>query len=277
MSLFTTSLNSGSNGNCYYIANTSEAVIIDVGISCREVEKRLSRLSLDMAKVKAIFVSHEHSDHINGIKVLSKKYQLPVYISKLTHQASGLFIPDDRVKQLSAYKPIQVGGLQITAFPKFHDCADPHSFIVSGNGVNIGVFTDIGLACDHVIQNFKMCHAAFLETNYDEKMLDEGHYPPHLKHRIRSNHGHLSNDQALDLFIKHKPVNMSHVFLSHLSKENNNPKLVHQLFTEKSGSTNVIVASRDNEIPVFEITATTTSKIKRQTKSQSNCVQTSLF
>jgi phosphoribosyl 1,2-cyclic phosphodiesterase len=277
MSLFTTSLNSGSNGNCYYIANESEAVIIDVGISCREVEKRLSRLSLDMAKVKAIFVSHEHSDHINGIKVLSKKYQLPVYISKLTHQSSGLFIPDDRVKQLSAYKPIQVGGLQITAFPKFHDCADPHSFIVSGNGVNIGVFTDIGLACDHVIQNFKMCHAAFLETNYDEKMLDEGHYPPHLKHRIRSNHGHLSNDQALDLFIKHKPVNMSHVFLSHLSKENNNPKLVHQLFTEKSGSTNVIVASRDNEIPVFEITATTPSKIKRQTKSQSICVQTSLF
>ncbi|MEO6304221.1 MAG: MBL fold metallo-hydrolase, partial [Bacteroidia bacterium] len=93
MSLFITSLNSGSNGNCYYVGNNSEAVLIDVGISCRETVKRMERLGLTMDKVKAIFISHEHSDHIRGVEVLSKKFKLPVYITNDTLNNSGLFLP----------------------------------------------------------------------------------------------------------------------------------------------------------------------------------------
>ncbi|HOZ86473.1 MAG TPA: MBL fold metallo-hydrolase [Bacteroidia bacterium] len=277
MSLFITSLNSGSNGNCYYIANETEAVLVDVGISCREVEKRLTRLGLNMSKVKAVFISHEHSDHIKGVKVLAKKYALPVYITSLTHSSSGLFIAGELLRTFNAYSPVKVGGLEITAFPKLHDCAEPHSFVVSGNGVNIGVFTDIGRVCHHVINNFKICNAVFLETNYDEEMLEEGNYPFYLKKRIRGGHGHLSNKEALELFNNHKTDMMTHVFLSHLSRDNNHPSLVHDLFTRSAGNVKVVVATRDEETALYHITQSVTPTGSVSKGPVYNGVQTSLF
>lgn len=253
MSLYISSLNSGSNGNCYYIGNDNDAVLIDAGISCREIERRMKRLDLPVSKVRALFVSHEHSDHIRGVEVFSRKHQLPVYITTPTLLYSRLNIAPALVSSFKAYIPVEINGLSVTAFPKFHDASDPHSFIVEGNGVKIGVLTDIGNSCKHVIDNFKQCHAAFLETNYDERMLEEGAYPYHLKRRIRSDRGHLSNDQALELFTKHRPKFMSHVLLSHLSKHNNCPDLVHQLFMKHAGNTTVVVASRDEESAVYQI------------------------
>src|SRR5450432_3881331 len=111
MSLFIASLNSGSNGNCYYIGNEHEAVLVDVGISCRETEKRMLRLGLSMNKVKAIFVSHEHSDHISGIPVLAKKYQLPVYITPATQQNGGLYLDDHLVVRFIAFQTVTIGEL----------------------------------------------------------------------------------------------------------------------------------------------------------------------
>ncbi|HEY1165247.1 MAG TPA: MBL fold metallo-hydrolase, partial [Chitinophaga sp.] len=184
MSLSITSLNSGSNGNCYYIGNDKEAVLVDAGISCRETEKRMRRLGLSMLRVKAIFVSHEHTDHIKGIPVIAKKYKLPVYITDATLRSGGLPLHAEQVVSFKAYEPVQIGGLSVTAFPKFHDASEPHSFIVGNGQVNIGVFTDIGVACEHVIQHFQLCNAAFLETNYDEQLLENGRYPWYLKNRI---------------------------------------------------------------------------------------------
>ena len=254
MSLFITSLNSGSNGNCYYVGNHNEAVLIDAGISCREIEKRMQRLQLSMQTVKAIFISHEHSDHILGVAVLAKKYKLPVYITATTLYSCGTILLDSSlVISFCAYQPVQIGELHITPFPKFHDASEPHSFIISDKEVTVGVFTDIGVPCKHVIQHFKQCHAAFLEANYDETMLENGRYPYHLKKRIRSDHGHLSNKQALQLFTAHKPTFMSHLLLSHLSKENNNPAMVQQLFTTHAGNTKIIVASRFEETAVYQI------------------------
>lgn len=253
MHLSITSLNSGSNGNCYYIGNEQEAVLIDAGISCRETENRMKRLGLSMHKVKAIFVSHEHSDHIRGIPVLARKYHLPVYITYGTLQNSRLDFSSVLVEPFRAYEPVQIGNISVTAFPKLHDARDPHSFIVTCKDINVGVFTDIGAPCDHVINQFKICHAAFLEANYDDGLLDRSFYPFHLKQRIRGGKGHLSNAQALNLFTSHKPDFMSLVLLSHLSKNNNCPKLVEDLFTLNAGSTEVIVASRYKETPVFDI------------------------
>jgi phosphoribosyl 1,2-cyclic phosphodiesterase len=255
MSLFIASLNSGSNGNCYYVGNGQEAILVDAGISCRETERRMHRLGLSMQTVKAIFVSHEHTDHISGIPVLAKKYQLPVYITEAIHYHGNLSIQKEQVFSFKAYEPVQIGNLAIQAFPKFHDAAEPHSFIVNGNNVNIGVFTDIGSACDHLIMHFKHCHAAFLEANYDEEMLEKGSYPRHLKNRIRGGHGHLSNKQALEVFTQHKPAYMSHLFLSHLSRDNNSPQLVQQLFNEHAGETQIIVASRFEETAVYHVQA----------------------
>jgi phosphoribosyl 1,2-cyclic phosphodiesterase len=250
MQVFIASLNSGSNGNCYYVGNEREAVLIDAGISCRETEKRMARLGLSMQRVKAIFISHEHSDHIRGLEVLSRKYSLPVYVTEGTARFCGL-IPSGLCINLRSYEPVTIGQLQVTAFPKHHDAIEPHSFMVTNGETRIGVFTDIGATCEHLIRHFAQCHAAFLEANYDDQMLEQGRYPYHLKRRIRGGKGHLSNKQALELFINHKPAYMSHVLLAHLSKDNNDPHLAQQLFTAHAGNTHVSVASRYNESEVF--------------------------
>ncbi len=263
MALFISSLNSGSNGNCYYIGNQEEAVLIDAGISCRETEKRMKRLSLSMKKVKAVFISHEHSDHISGLASLSKKYKIPIYITKSTFQSGRLRLPTSPIVSFKAYEPVSIGGLLVTAFPKFHDADDPHSFIVSSREVTVGVFTDIGRSCEHVIRHFQLCHAAFLESNYDEKMLETGKYPIYLKNRIRDGRGHLSNTQAAELFMGYRPPFMSHLFLSHLSKNNNTPKIVKALFSKIAGNTEVIIAPRDKETELYHIRSQGNSKNHR--------------
>ncbi|ASU32183.1 MBL fold metallo-hydrolase [Mucilaginibacter xinganensis] len=253
MSLFIASLNSGSNGNCYYVGNEHEAILVDAGISCRETEKRMLRLGLSMQKVKAIFVSHEHSDHINGIPGIAKKYKLPVYITPPTLQRGGLQLDEQLVISFGPFETVTIGDLQVTAFPKQHDASNPHSFLITCRDIKVGVFTDIGVVCENLVQHFSQCHAAFLEANYDDEMLDKGGYPYHLKRRIRGGHGHLSNKQALDLFMAHKPPFMTHLLLSHLSKNNNDPHLVQELFDGCAGGTNIIVASRYVETEVYYI------------------------
>lgn len=253
MSLFIASLNSGSNGNCYYLGNEREAVLIDAGISCRETERRMLRLGLSMKKVQAIFISHEHSDHINGVTVLSKKYDLPVYITPATLQNSGLQLAHHFPVPFTAYQPVMIGEIAVSAFPKFHDAAHAHSFMVEHLGVKVGVLTDIGAACEHVIKHFSQCHAAFLEANYDEEMLEKGRYPYHLKRRIRGGLGHLSNSQALEIFINHRSAHLSHLLLSHLSRDNNRPELVQELFSQHANGTEIIVASRYKESAVYHI------------------------
>ena len=251
MSLFIASLNSGSNGNCYYVGNDDEAILVDAGISCRETEKRMKRLGLQMEKVKAVFISHEHGDHIAGVEVLARKHRLPVYItnSTLTHVPLGTHT----VSGFHAHVPVLIGKLAVTAFPKYHDAVDPYSFIIEYNNIKVGVFTDIGVACKDVIHYFKQCHAAFLEANYDEEMLERGGYPYHLKKRIRGGQGHLSNTQALELFRNHRSPFLNHLLLSHLSRNNNDPELVKNLFDGHSGNTQIVVASRYRETEVYQI------------------------
>lgn len=256
-SLYLTALNSGSNGNCYYIGNDEEAVLIDAGLSCRETEKRMGRLGLAMKKVKAIFISHEHIDHIRGLEVLSRKHQLPVYISPGTLRQAGLKLDPGLVRPLCAETPVHIGALLVSAFLKFHDAADPHSFTVEDHHTCIGIFTDIGKVCDNISTHFKRCHAAFLEANYDEVLLENGRYPYHLKKRIRGGRGHLSNKEALDLFLSCRPAHMSHLLLSHLSADNNNPDLVRDLFHNQATSTHIVIASRYRETPVYAISGST--------------------
>jgi len=253
MSLSIASLNSGSNGNCYYIGNATEGVLIDAGISCRETERRLKRLGLSIKMVKAIFITHEHADHINGLPKLVKKYYLPVYMTPLTKSNLRGGWKEIRSITFQAYEPIVIGNLTVTGLPKFHDAVDPHSFIVSHHHINVGVFTDTGRHREPLIKNFQQCHAAFLESNYDEVMLETGHYPQHLKDRIRKGYGHLSNKEALQLFLNHRPPFMSHLILSHLSANNNKPEIVDELFGRIAGNTAIVVASRKKETPLYHI------------------------
>ncbi|MDZ4810381.1 MAG: MBL fold metallo-hydrolase [Bacteroidota bacterium] len=278
MSLFITSLNSGSNANCYYVGNSHEAVLIDAGLSCRETEKRMLHLGLSMNTVKAVFVSHEHSDHITGLAGISKKHRLPVYITSATLGNCRIPIEPPLIREFQKNKPVKIGGLSITPFSKSHDAKDPHSFMVSGQGINIGIITDIGHACKQVIKYFSQCHAVFLEANYCADMLANGSYPYHLQKRISSDEGHLSNAQALDLFVNYRSPDLRLLILSHLSRNNNKPELVNSLFTKQAGDTQIVVASRYVATPVFCIEGNgiiATPKTKRRATQDKR--QLSLF
>lgn len=278
MSLQIASLNSGSNANCYYIGNSNEAILIDAGLSCRETEKRMKRLGLDISLVKAIFISHEHCDHIAGVRVLTKKYRLPVYITHNTLRNCGFEIEKELVFSFIHSEPVSIGELLIIPFIKSHDAHDPHSFIVSGNAIHIGVITDIGYACKHVIKHFRLCDAVFLESNYCEQMLSDGPYPLSLKKRISSRKGHLSNNQALELFLNHKPQNLQLLILSHLSENNNHPEVVDKMFREHAGGVKVVIASRYRETELFSIERGHIVKsLKSLKKIKENKAQLSLF
>lgn len=247
------SIASGSNGNCYYVGNEAEAVLVDAGVSCKEIELRMKRAGLSLQKVKAVFVSHEHTDHISGLAQLAKKYKIPVFISTQTLKGSRLWFEKSLINHFTANEDIVIGELSIRPFSKLHDAADPYSFTINCNNVTVGVITDIGKACENVIHHFSQCHAVFLEANYDEQMLEKGRYPFFLKNRIRNGYGHISNRQALELFQKHRSPSLSHLFLSHLSYNNNCPKLVEELFAANAENVKMIVTSRSKETEVFTI------------------------
>lgn len=256
MSLFIASLNSGSNGNCYYIGNGREAILVDAGLSCRETERRMLQLGLNIRTVRGVFVSHEHTDHIRGLEQLSRKYRIPVYITQATLYNSRLNLEPSLTNLMGVRSSHDLNGLCIQAFPKTHDAVEPCSFIVRGSGVVIGVFTDIGTACSGLTEHFRQCHAAFLEANYDEEMLEKGPYPYHLKRRISGGRGHLSNRQALELFVRHRPAHMSHLLLSHLSQDNNSPEKALSYFAGYHPEVNIQVASRHAAGALIHIEAT---------------------
>jgi phosphoribosyl 1,2-cyclic phosphodiesterase len=253
MALYMASINSGSNGNCYYVGNDREGILVDAGLSCKEIERRMKMMGLDLRSVKAILVTHEHVDHIKGVQVLSKRYQLPVYTTELTYHAARLNINPSLVRYHQRNESLVIGNFSIEALAKSHDASDPHSFTISHDGITIGVFTDIGHGCDNVRSHFSRCHAAFLEANYDEQMLADGPYPYYLKRRISGDSGHLSNAQALDIFLNHRSPELSHLILAHLSRENNSPQLVYKTFSQHAGNVRVEVASRDYAGDVFRI------------------------
>ena len=252
MSLQIASLNSGSNGNCYYIGNDEDAIFVDAGLSCKETERRMQRLNLSIKKVKAIFVSHEHIDHVRGLAGVASKYNLPIYVTHKT-KIGCYHLTNHNTIHFTANEPVNIGSLSIVGFSKLHDAADAHSFNITSNKITVGVFTDIGKVCDNLIHHFKQCDAAFLEANYDEEMLENGRYPTFLKDRIRNGYGHLSNSQALDLFVNHKSKFMSHLLLAHLSKDNNDVQLVQNLFSTIDKKIEVVVASRYEESKVYNI------------------------
>lgn len=268
MSLFVSSLNSGSNGNCYYIGNEEEAVLIDAGISSRETERRLKRQALSIRKVKAIFITHEHADHIGGLRKLAKKHLLPVYMTQETRKETRIEWREIQVRHFIPHEEIAVGRLRITPFPIQHDAKDPHGFLVSQDEVSVGVFTDLGTIHTVHQRYFKRCNAAFLEANYDEEMLEKGSYPPLLKDRIRSDLGHLSNMQALQFFMTSRAPFLSHLFLSHLSENNNTPEIVEKLFAAVAGATEIVIASRYKESGVFQIGSSTLQHAHVQSASQ---------
>jgi len=247
-------LASGSNGNCYYIGNENEAILIDIGISNRQLTERLKRAGLSLWKIKALFITHEHADHIKGMRIVTEKNKLEAYVTKKTHEKAR---KDFRSKKVNFFLPsdiIDVGSIKVHSFSKQHDAIDPVSFRVEINGLNIAVLTDLGAACDNVKKHLGICNAAFLESNYEHDLLFEGKYPAFLKQRVSSDFGHLSNDQAFELVKSLEKSPLKTIFLSHISEDNNSTDLALNKFKSLNSSHNIELTSRYAHSKVVEIT-----------------------
>jgi len=237
-------LASGSNGNCYYIGNKEDAILIDAGINCKQILIRMKEKGLDPGKIRALFITHEHHDHVCGARVLGKKLDIPVYMTKGTYQSLYFTNQPLAVRFIEPGQPVLLIPFIIHSFLKNHDAKEPTSYRIELQGINVGVFTDIGSPCHNVTSHLKECHALFLETNYDEKMLWEGSYPYPLKQRIASDVGHLSNMQAVSLLSEHAGPALKWVLLSHLSGENNTPQIAYDALKHLENRFNLVVTSR---------------------------------
>lgn len=217
-------LASGSRGNAIFVQAGCGAVLFDAGLSGVEIERRMASRGLDPRDLTAIVVSHEHGDHIRGVGILSRRFKLPVYMNPATAEAVGNQL--GRLHDLRHFEcgaPFTVGSLSIHPFSISHDAADPSGFTVTHEGVKLGIATDLGHATALVTEHLKACHAIILETNHDEQMLIQGPYPWPLKQRIRGRNGHLSNPDAGCLLTSVLHDELRHVWLAHLSQENNTP------------------------------------------------------
>lgn len=222
-------LASGSKGNAIYVSDGTTAILVDAGLSGVEIQRRMEAAGLDITALNAIVVSHEHSDHIRGVGVLSRRYKLPVYISPGTQQASrGQLGRLHAVAHFEIGKPFAIDALTIHPFATSHDAHDPAGFTIRQNGKKIGIATDLGIVTGMVKQHLKSCDLLVLEANHDPTMLIEGPYPWPLKQRIKSRNGHLSNESSGDLLREITHDKLCHVVLAHLSETNNAPEIALQ-------------------------------------------------
>lgn len=244
---------SGSNGNCYYIGNDKNAILVDAGLSGKQIINRMTEMGLNPEKVKAVFITHEHGDHMRGARGVNKKLQVPIYLTAKTHNGAYKNMRPDSPRYFTPNQEIQVDDFTVFPMLKNHDAVEPCSFRIQYKNKNIGVFTDIGEACDTVKKHIGQCDGLFLESNYDEKMLWEGRYPEFLKARVASEVGHLSNDQTFELLDEHANKNLQCVFLSHISKDNNTLEKAAETMESLTKKFEVKIASRFEPSEVFKI------------------------
>lgn len=217
-------LASGSRGNAIYISDGRTGILVDAGLSGVEIERRLASRGLCPKSLSAILVSHEHTDHIKGVGILSRKYSLPVYMTPKTARAVGSKLGG--IREIRHFEPgtrFCVDRLTVHPFATSHDAADPAGFTISRNGTKIGLATDLGIATALVKAHLRACTLLLLEANHDPDLLMNGPYPWHLKQRVKGRTGHLSNGQSRELLQEVVHDGMRHVILGHLSQQNNTP------------------------------------------------------
>ena len=224
------SIASGSSGNCIYTGTDKTGILIDAGISAKRIEQGLASIDRKLGEVKGIFISHEHSDHIQGIGVLSRRYQIPIYGTKGTlgaiRQCKSLGnIDEDLYHEIQADEEIQIDDLTVRPFAISHDAAQPVAYRVESGGKSAAVATDLGIYDEKIIDRLQKLDVLLLESNHDIHMLQVGGYPYPLKQRILGDRGHLSNESAGKLLCELLHDDLKAVFLGHLSKENNYEEL----------------------------------------------------
>ena len=226
-------LASGSKGNATYISDGETSILVDAGLSGIEIQRRLASRDLPPEDLDAIIVTHEHSDHIRGVGILSRRYNLPVYINPKTHKACPRLGKLHETKAFECGTTFHINKMAVHPFAISHDAKDPAGFTIGQNGTTIGIATDLGIATSMVKQHLKRCALLIIEANHDPTMLENGPYPWPLKQRISSRTGHLSNPDSKKLLNELQHDDLQHIILGHLSETNNTPQ---KAFDEVSGA-----------------------------------------
>lgn len=249
------SIGSGSRGNATVINHKQTTVLVDCGFSAREVEKRLQQLNLHASELSAILVTHEHADHISGVRVLARKYNLPVYTTagtagSLAADMAGL------INTISCHEVFEVGDFQVNPFPVPHDAREPSQFVFDDGEHRLGLLTDVGSITPIIEETLSGCDALMLEANHDVDMLFNGVYPEHLKQRVGGRLGHLNNVQSATLLKKIDTSRLQHLVAMHISEKNNSIDIVAPLLAEAMNCEQewITIAEQENGFAWRELT-----------------------
>ncbi len=224
-------LGSGSAGNAVIIKYQELGILIDAGFSAVELDRRLNEAGLSPQQICAILISHEHDDHVQGVRVFAKRNgELPVYANSLTFERLRLLRKaPENMTVFTNGSPFTIGAFSIEAFSICHDAVDPVGFIIKCQDRKIGIATDLGYAGKMVPLKLHNSHLLILESNHDPDRLRQSQRPPYLQHRIMSRRGHLSNQDAIDLLAQTIGPDTKHLIMAHLSDDCNHPNLVFNL------------------------------------------------
>lgn len=229
-------LASGSKGNSTFVEYNGTKILIDCGLSARELQKRLVMVGSRLDEINAICITHEHSDHIKGIVTLAKKYDMTFFVHKKLEnyfsEIEGISV-SSKLKTFEC-EPFEIGDIVISPFEISHDAIFPVGFVISvkGSKTKVGFATDLGIVTSKVKEALNGTKIVFLESNYDEEMLINGYYPIEVKKRIKGDHGHLSNSQSLELANWLYSGGTKYFVLSHISENNNTKELAYKTYAE---------------------------------------------
>lgn len=257
MSVRISVLGSGSGGNCTFLATGRTRLLVDVGFSFLEIKKRLRRIGEDVARIDAVLITHEHSDHVAGLITLAKKLHKPIFVTPLTESRLDWGEAEPVLEKFRAGERLLVGDIEVDSFTIPHDAVDPVAFAFRVQGLKVGVVTDLGYMPESVKQAIRGCHFLVLESNHDLDMLKVGPYPWFVKQRVMSRVGHLSN-HAVSQFLEADYDRRSEVLvLAHLSEQNNHPEIarltaVDALRTAGAERTRLVLAEQHHPTEVFE-------------------------
>ena len=226
------SLASGSSGNCFLIKQNKEIFLIDAGISCRQIVSRMNKMGEKPESIKAIFITHGHSDHTKGAEVLSNYFKIPIYATSGTIKKRFFCSELGNMIRIKNNEIIRISGLEISAFSKSHDCLDPVSFKINclKTKKTVSVITDIGKSNKSISNAIDEADFLAIESNYDVNMLQSGPYPYFLKKRISCDRGHFSNEKSALTVVENASKKLKKIILCHLSQINNTPELAIDIF-----------------------------------------------
>jgi phosphoribosyl 1,2-cyclic phosphodiesterase len=228
------SLGSGSRGNATLVTHGKTTLMIDCGFSAREADKRLQMLGVSADALSAILITHEHADHMAGVRVMARKYRLPVYATPGT---AGCLPADvaEYIREFNCHERFSINDIEVEPFPVPHDAREPSQFVFGNGQHRLGLLTDVGSITPLIEDTLNACDALMLEANHDINMLEQGEYPEHLKRRVGGRLGHLNNVQSASLLEKIDTSRLQHIMAMHISEKNNCPTLVVPLLADALG------------------------------------------